>query len=458
MVIYISVLVVKNKVIMIKFYGLVFLLMGCAVQNPAVKVQDTRFDDDEQALKEGIPAYNKTEYIYQKDNKDLFKISFGEPIVVAVAENYYKWGFFQFPSLYTSDQGDIVAQWNMAEDHAESYGKGGIGYAVSKDKGQTWSRVEQEPIGGGLKLKNNEFIRVHTPAAIPLSDLQIPEPIATVKEAYGRTFRFWKTEDLPKELKGVYIERRAVGSSTWTKEHNAIIEPNMVRYSDEKLLPVLWWGDMKLKKNGTIVAGVYPGFTYQNGTVPASDVPFYESNDEGRTWTFIGRIPYSYDPAKDPKGGQRHALGFTEPTFEILKDGTYVSISRTTDGLGNSPMYISRSVNQGKSWSKPIAFTKNGVLPKLRQLDNGALVLASGRPGMQIRVALDKEGKSWSDPFEMLPWVEGVHENHISCSYPEILFTGKDTFLLVYSDFRYKTASGDLRKTIKVREITVKPL
>lgn len=441
-----------------KYYGLILLLTSCATHNHIAKIEDNRMDFNNSALSEGIAAYGKGEYIYQKDGKNLFKISFGEPTVVAVADKALKWGFFQFPSLYASDNGEIVARWNMADDHAESYGKGGNGFAVSKDKGKTWEQPAKAPIGGGLKLKNGEFINIHTPAAISLKELNLPAPIAMVKEAYGRTFRFWETKDLPKELQGVYLLRRSQGNSSWSIEHNDIIEPSMVRCSDNDLLPVVWWGDMKLKGNGNIIAGVYPGFTNDKGAVSPSDVPFYESADNGKTWEFIGRIRYSYDPQKDPKGGQRHALGFTEPTFEILKDGTYMSVSRTTDGLGNSPMYISTSLDQGRNWSKPLAFTKNGVLPKLRQLDNGMLVLASGRPGLQVRIALDKDGKEWSDPFEMLPWVKQVHENNISCSYPEILFTGKDKFLLVYSDFRYKTESGELRKAIKVREIVVNRL
>lgn len=437
------------------FWGMIFLLVGCSSKQSFVQLQDNRLDFDEKTLQEGIAVYNKSHYIYQKNGKNVFKVSFGEPIVISVADKHYGWGFFQFPSLYTSDQGEIVAQWNMAKDDAESYGKSGLRFAVSKDKGMTWVQTEKEPIGGGLKLKNNEFIRIHTPEAIPVKDLSLPEPIATVKEAYGRTFRYWKVEQLPERLQGVYLQRRSIGDNNWVAEHNQLIEANMVRYSDNNVLPIVWWGDMKLRKDGTIIAGVYPGFTWINNMVPPSDVPFYESRDEGKSWTLVGRIPYSYDPVKDPKGGQRHALGYTEPTFEILQDGSYLSVIRTTDGLGNSPMYISRSTDQGRNWSKPIAFTKAGVLPKLRQLDNGMLVLASGRPGLQVRVALDKQGSEWSDPFEMLPWVKG---EQVSCGYPEILQTGKDKFLLIYSDFRYKTASGDLRKAIKIREISVKPL
>ncbi|RZF59354.1 sialidase family protein [Sphingobacterium corticibacterium] len=443
----------------VKFiYGLFFLLVGCSTQQAVVNVQDHRIDFDGASLKEGIPAYGKTEYVYQKDGKNRFKIDLGEPIVVAVADKPYKWGFFQFPGLYWSDQGEIVARWNMAHDDAESYGKGGHGYAVSKDNGKTWTQADKPPIGGGLALKNGEYINIHTPPAMPRKDLHLPEPIATVKEAYGRTFRFWKMEDLPKELQGVYIQRRTKERSEWIVEHNDINEPNMVRYSDNDLLPIVWWGDMKLEKDGSIVAGVYPGFTFVNGTVPSSDVAFYRSQDGGRSWSFIGRIPYHYDPIKDPKGGQRHALGWTEPAFEILQDGSYLSVIRTTDGLGSSPMYYSRSTDQGKSWNKPTAFTKAGVLPKLKQLDNGALVLASGRPGLQIRIALDEEGEEWSDPFEMLPWLEGVDGNTLTCGYPELLQTGKDKFLLIYSDFQYKTSTGDIRKAIKTREITVKKM
>src|SRR5690606_35855355 len=317
---------------------------------------------------------------------------------------------------------------------------------------------DEQPIGGGLALKNGEYINIHTPPAIPLKDLKLPEPIAETKEAYGRTFKYWKVEQLPKELQGVYINRRVAGSNQWALEHNEIVEANMVRYADNNLLPLVWWGDMKLNRDGSIIAGVYPGFTWDNGQVLPSGVPFYRSDDGGRKWTLVGRIPYAYDPVKDPKGGQRHALGFTEPAFEILKDGSYLSVLRTTDGLGNSPMYYSRSTDQGKTWSQPVVFTKAGVLPRLKQLDNGALVLASGRPGLQIRIALDKEGEEWSDPFEMLPWLEGVDGNTLTCGYPELLQTGKDKFLLIYSDFQYKTSTGEIRKAIKTREITVKPL
>lgn len=429
------------------------MLTSCSVSKKIATANHLNLDNTSTPLREGITAYHESDFVYVKDNKKQFKIHFSEPVVVSVAEKTYGWGFFQFPSMFISDQGDIVASWNLSSDHAESYGKGGAGHAISKDQGKTWQVVDSAPMGGGFKVGENEYIKVHTPVAISLTTLDIPKPLAVAKEAYGRTFQFWKVEDLPGKLQGIYLNRR-IGDK-WQLEQAQLIEKNLVRYSDDKLFPIVWWGDMKKLKDGTIVTGAYPGFTNINGVVPPSDVPFYTSQDQGRTWKLIGRIPYTYDAKLDPKGGQRKALGFTEPTFEILKNGDYLSVLRTTDGLGTSPMYYARSFDHGKTWTTAKAFTKNGVLPKLHQLSNGAIILASGRPGMQIRVALNEEGTSWSDPFEMLPYQVDGKNIEASCSYPEILQLGKNKFLMIYSDFQYKNERGEIRKAIKVREVEV---
>ena len=198
-------------------YGLVFLFMGCATQPPSIKLHDRRLDFDEKGLDEGIAAYHQSDYTYQKDGKNIFKISFGEPVVVAVADKPYKWGFFQFPGLYTSDEGEIVARWNMAHDNAESYGKGGNGFAVSKDKGKTWTQTDRHPIGGGLALKSGEYINVHTPQAIPMKDLHLPDPIATVRKLMGVHLGFGKRKTYLKNCR-VYTykgERKGAANGRW---------------------------------------------------------------------------------------------------------------------------------------------------------------------------------------------------------------------------------------------------
>ena len=170
--------------------------------------------------------------------------------------------------------------------------------------------------------------------------------------------------------------------------------------------------------------------------------------------------------AVDPNGNRRLALGFTEPTFEILSDSTFLCVMRTEDGYGRGPMYLSRSSDQGATWSQPVAFTPNGVFPGLLQLDNGVLVLVSGRPGVQIRFSLDGKGEKWTDPFEMIPFSDEIDTaesgkkriqliQDISCGYAELLAIGADRFLVIYSDFKYLNKNNEVRKAIKVREIKV---
>ncbi len=93
--------------------------------------------------------------------------------------------------------------------------------------------------------------------------------------------------------------------------------------------------------------------------------------------------------AADPKGRDR--AGFTEPAFVILQDGTFLCVLRTTDGLGHGPMYTSRSRDRGATWSTPEVIAPAGVLPRLLTLDNGVVVLTSGRPGVQMRFSLPRK-------------------------------------------------------------------
>jgi len=163
------------------------------------------------------------------------------------------------------------------------------------------------------------------------------------------------------------------------------------------------------------------------------------------------------DLKTDPNGVNRLALGFTEPGFEILSDGSFLCVMRTTDNfVSNSPMYYSRSTDLGVTWTKPQTFTSAGVMPRLLQLTNGVVVLASGRPGVQLRFCIDSKGQKWTDPFEMLLF-KNEKEAAVSCGYTELLATGPNSFLIIYSDFSYRNEVGTIRKAIKVREVFVTP-
>lgn len=342
-------------------------------------------------------------------------------------------------------------------DAITSYGKQELGTAVSKDGGKTWTPAQDETgTLGGLLLPGGDRIKISTPLPVKVEELTLPEPVGKAMDTYSKAFyTYYKLDQLPESRRGVFLSRLRRGDTSWITEQDALYDPQAARYSYSGLMPVVWWGDIQTDADGSLIAGVYPGmYIQQDGKVdPKSGVFFYRSADQGRSWTIQGRILYSPDMAADKKGAER--MGFTEPAFEILKDGTFICVLRTSDGVGLGPMYVSRSTDHGHTWTRPEPMTPSGVLPRLLELSNGVTVLASGRPGVQLRFSHDGKGKSWTEPFEMLPYTTA--NEPVSCGYTELLETGPDRFLIIYSDFKYPNEHQELRKAIKVREVIVTP-
>jgi hypothetical protein len=430
-------------------------LLGCSVSAkiglPATQWEEAVLDTDS-IVKPGIPAYDGTTITYKQYGKSLLTVRLEHPVIAGVSVKPEKWGFFQFPTIYRSRDNILVAKWNMSEDAVESYGQGGYNFVVSRNGGKSWNPYEGEPpVGGGLLLPSGDQIKIYTPRAIKTGDLKLPIPVGANKDYY-------KLSELPDILQGVYLNRLTKDETSWTTEHEVLIDPLAVRYTVSGMFPVVWWGDMHIASDGSVIIGIYPGFYLnpQNGVDP-SGVLFYRSTDEGHTWKIQGRIPYVPDLKTDPNGDKRKVFGFTEPGFEILSDGSFLCVMRTTDNfVSNSPMYFSRSTDLGVTWTKPKTFTRAGVLPRLLQLGNGVIVLASGRPGVQLRFCMHSKGQKWTDSFEMLPF-KNEKEAAVSCGYTALLATGPDKFLLIYSDFIYRNEDGTIRKAIKVREVIVTP-
>jgi hypothetical protein len=432
-----------------------FSLLGCSVPSkialPSKKWEETGYNADS-TVKPGIPAYEGITINYKQEGKTELTVKLKDPTIAGVATKSEKWGFFQFPSIYRSKDKALVAMWNMSEDAVESYGHGGSDFAISRDRGKSWSRSEGEPpVGGGLLLPSSDRVKIYTPEALKIKELKLPMPIDPNKGYY-------KVSELPEVLQGVYLKRLAKNGTSWAVEHEILKDSMAVRYTQSGLFPLVWWGDLHTAADGSIITGIYPGFYLnEKGGVDPSGVLFYRSIDEGHTWKLQGRIPYEPDSKTDPNGDKRLSFGFTEPGFEILSDGTFLCVMRTTDSFViNSPMYFSRSTDMGVTWTKPRTFSKAGVMPRLLQLGNGVIVLSSGRPGVQLRFCTDGKGQKWTDPFEMLPF-KNEKGTAVSCGYTGLLATSPNSFLLIYSDFTYRNKEHQARKAIKVREVTVSP-
>jgi len=77
-----------------------------------------------------------------------------------------------------------------------------------------------------------------------------------------------------------------------------------------------------------------------------------------------------------------------------------------------------------------------------------------GKPALKVRmtepvvVAVASRPEKWG--FFQFPGKEQV-----SCGYTSLLATGPDRCLIIYSDFKYPTPAGEIRKAIKVCELIV---
>lgn len=415
----------------------------------------------------GVPVMQQTSVTYRRTGKTKFHIHFAEPHLITVADKPQPWGYYQFPTLTRLANGDLHAQWAMHPDDIRAYGLAASGSSVSSDGGRSWQSIMPDSSQLlGYPLANGDLLRVVDPRPIKVTDLPMPEPLGKTAFKYRKTnFTFYRLKDMPSQVNGIYLTRRSAGQGHWKPEQARLNDDRGVRYSSKDLVPVVWWGDIHTLSDSSLLAGVYPGYYLKdNGQVDKQmGVVFYRSTDRGHSWQIQGRIPFQPDTSLDSMATER--IGFSEPTYEVLADGSLLCVIRSADGdgvtngVGNGPLYASRSYDQGRSWTKPLAIAPAGALPRLLRLANGVTVLASGRPGVQLRFTKTGGSQDWTDGFEMLPYESTRMELQylVSCGYTGMLATGPDRFLVIYSDFRYKNEPGQERKAIKIREVTVTP-
>jgi hypothetical protein len=367
------------------------------------------------------------------------RIEMGDPRLVAEGPaGERRWGRWQFPSLEMGEKGEMLLFVHVEPDSAASYGKARKVF-VSRDKGRTWREdAAAAERAYGLSVGKEEYLRTDTVAATPVSEVQLPQQRAE-RVSYRTPFQLYRMKELPAELQRIFFQRFVGGA--WKAESQPLEDAHALRYSTGGVIPQIWWGDMKVFKDGTLLALTYP-YYHDSQPVPFTSSASYMSKDHGRSWVKTGHI--LYDEA------DRRRDGFTEPALEVLPDGRLLAVLRTTDGNGIGPMYRSWSADQGKTWSPPEVFTETGVLPRLLQLANGVLVLSSGRPGVDLRFSRDA-GKTWTKPHTLVPVPDPTKPQADSCGYTSLLPLGKDRFLITYSWFTPPTG----QKSIYVREVKV---
>lgn len=350
-----------------------------------------------------------------------------------------RWGRYQFPTLDRLDDGRLLATIHVEADSATAYGAPKLNL-VSSDNGRTWRKDDSAISHGyGIRLKNGDYLRTDTPPALDISALTLPSPVGEFK-SYNVPYNVYALSQLPRDLRLIFFQRFHKGQ--WRQESSELDDSTGLRYTVQGRFPRIWWGDMLKARDGSLLALTYPRIAaeppYRFGSAA------YRSTNNGATWKMQGQIP----------NGDLPGSGFTEPALAMLPNGTLYAALRTTDGSGVLPMFESRSSDLGRTWSTPKVIAPNGVLPRFLRLDNGVLVLSSGRPGVQLRFSPSGLANDWSKPWELIPTRSSRAESD-TCSYTNLVALDRDSFLIVYSWFHKPDSEGRPRKAVFARRVRV---
>lgn len=409
------------------------------------------------------------------------------------------WGAYQFPRPYNLGDRLVVAV-HVTHDDIKSFGEANRWFE-SRDQGVTWRETDASvstqcglllpsgdriyfPLESGIKLDNYRFTPQNqltpgydfTQRAV---EGTLPIPDGMTYWMGGVVIKAYSADRLPPSLakKEWLAMRIPAGQTEPVSERVAVDWPYLTRvvYSgggyDNVLKPIFPRGTPKLGPDGAIWVSAFSGEGHINPATgqysPYYSAGLFRSEDNGHTFQQRGHMEYEADGRDYPY----QSGGFSDSDFEFMPDGSMVWFLRTTwyafTGREWDPMYLSRSTDQGHTWSKPAKFADVGILPRLCKLECGVTLLCYARPGMYIRACENESGTQWSEPLEVmtpgdrspLANVEidhpTFHEWVGACNNPEMVPLDRNSALFFYSDFYYPDEDGVKRKTILCRRIAV---
>lgn len=244
------------------------------------------------------------------------------------------------------------------------------GGQVSADGGRTWEPGPSPGVG-----------------ACELSDGEVINP-------------GFQTKKLEEGVFEVYMGRSTDGGRTFSGDRARLLIPQATGGTgdDGKYYegPPVDHAIVELH-DGSLLMGMYGHFKTDTVLCPAfpPEWKLYKyrtwvmrSTDRGWTWHYWATVAY------DPEVG---CESFCEPDLLLLPDGELLCFMRTGGSTLNdiTPLYISRSSDDGRTWSKPEPIADRGVWPNACRMHDGTLVVTYGRPDNWLAFSLD-DGRTWT--------------------------------------------------------------
>ena len=296
-----------------------------------------------------------------------------------------------------------------------------VGDRCSRDGGQTWERAESFHVGA-YQFPDGEIVQLGF--ATKRSDRPgwFTVPLKRSRDG-GKTAT---TEDAL-----LHLPEATGGTGDDGKYYEGpMIDHAIVGLRDGSLRAAMYG----YFKTDTVLCPTFPPewkmYKYRTWVV--------RSTDRARTWEYLATVAY------DPEVGLE---SFCEADLLALPDGEILCFMRTGGSGGkHTPLYLSRSKDDGKSWSKPEPIADRGVWPNACRMKSGILACTYGRPDNWLCFSTD-EGKTWTGHF---CFYEGS-----TTSYNSVEEVSPDTLLVVF-DRQVLSDDGNLTRdvaglTVKVR-------
>ena len=410
------------------------------------------------------------------------KLTLGEEQVAVrgIRPEEQLWGAYQFPRPYNLGE-RLVVSVDVCEDNIQSFGKPKRWFE-SRDGGRTWNEVDASvSIQCGLRLANGDLLYFPMVSGTILKGYQFtPQNLLTPGYDFSRraeegvfpipdgiccwidgtVIRAYNADRLPESLsRKEWIAQRVVAGKTEVTEERVAIEwPYLTRVVHEHqgvqtLKSLFPRGNPRIGPDGAIWVTAFSGEGHlnpENGLYsPYYSAELFRSTDLGHSFQLLSHMEYEADGKVYPyKSG-----GFSDSDIEFMPDGSIVWFLRTawycSTGEEVAPMYMARSTDGGKTWSKPRKFAETGILPRLCKLGCGVTLLCYARPGIFVQATENDSGTLWSDPLVvMTPADRSSLANHPvvpptfhdwdgCCCNPEMVPLDRNSALIFYSDFYF---------------------
>ncbi len=299
-----------------------------------------------------------------------------------------------------------------------------LSWRRSKDGGQTWQETPAWPSYGVHQFADGEIIHL-SGKWWQIEPHQKDKPLCKwvysvarfLSTDNGYTFKKKRIPifDIPKLAKTIRHDT--------VFDRYANVNHQMVRISDDSLL--------------ASVQGKFEGDIKERTLI-------MRSTSRGHIWSYLSTVAFDLREEKEIR-----RLGFDEPNLLVLPNNDILCFMRTGSKVGNS-LYVSRSSDNGQTWSQADPITDRGVYPTACLMKNGVIAVVYGRPGDWIVFSADG-GQSWINHMCLNP--QGPVANDCG-GYDWVEEIAPDTLLAVYS----RTSPDDSMVSEMVGSyITVKP-